>query len=292
MNAFYLINKPLWITSYDVIRDLKKQLQTRRMGHSGTLDPLASGLLLIAVWSYTKLLPYITDKTKSYNFEGTFNGVTESYDLGTEIEFCDPSLVENADKNFSKEKLEEILKKEFTGLVTQVPPKYSAVKIWGKKALLKMKDGEDFEVPSRKVEIFDIHVLEYDFPKISFEAFVAAGTYVRSIVYDLGQIFWTGGYVTKLDRHIIGKLSKESAQELDNLDTEKKVDLHDLFYYYTFIRLRVFELAALNDGKNFPCREELGKFDEDQILFVENSAREITHIVRYREGRLFAVKKV
>ena len=156
MNAFYLIDKPLGITSFDVIRILRKKLNIKRIWHTWTLDPLATWGLLIATWNYTKLIPFFEKDNKTYEFEISFDWVSDSYDLWTEVRY----LSEEEKKHFSweitKEKISEILRNNFSWEISQVPPKYSALKINWKKALEKVKSWEEFELKPRICNIFEI----------------------------------------------------------------------------------------------------------------------------------------
>lgn len=98
MNVFYLIDKPIWISSFDIIRDLRKKLDTRKMWHTWTLDPLASGLVLIAVWNYTKLIPYLEKDSKKYEFKIWLDGVSESFDLGTDVQYISEEKKVNSER--------------------------------------------------------------------------------------------------------------------------------------------------------------------------------------------------
>lgn len=234
---FYLINKPLNITSFDVIRVLKKKLNISKIWHTWTLDPLATGVLLIAVWNYTKLIPYFEKDTKEYEFSVKFDGISESYDLGTQISYISKEEQKEAEKIITKELIEKTIKDKFSWEIEQIPPKYSALKIWWKRALERIKNGEKFEIKSRKVNILNIELLGYKYPEANFKATVSAWTYIRSIAYDLWELFKTWWYVTKLKRTRVWSLDISLCQDLDNFKEEDNLDVDKIFKSKNFINL-------------------------------------------------------
>ena len=288
MNKFYLIDKPLDITSFDVIRILRKKLNTSKMWHTWTLDPLATGGLLIAVWNYTKLIPYFEKDTKEYEFSVNFDWISESFDLWTEVIFISESEQKKALKFITKEKIEDILKQKFTWTIMQVPPKYSALKLWGKKALDRVRLWEEFEMKSREVTIKEIELLDYSYPTATFRAVVSAWTYIRSIAFDLGEIFWTWWYVTKLRRTKIWALDIYLWQTLDDFDSEKHLDIKELFKNKSFISLEWEILEKINNGLKIYKEFDLEKWVD---LFVYDW-KEITNIVEYDSEKLFAKRKI
>jgi len=288
MNRFYLIDKPLNVTSFDVIRILRKKLNTRKMWHTWTLDPLATGGLLIAVWNYTKLIPYFEKDTKEYEFSVRFDWVSESFDLWTEVEFISEENQKKAENSITKEKIEELLKKIFTWTIFQVPPKYSALKLWWKKALERIKAWEDFEMKKREVTISSIELLDYKYPEASFRTTVSAGTYIRSIAFDLWELLWTWWYVTKLRRTKIWKLDIKLWQDLDNFDESKSLDLTELFKNKEFISLDEEVLVKINNWLKIKWKFPY-KIWEDLFVSIEN---EVTNIVYYDGEELKAKRKI
>jgi len=288
MNRFYLIDKPLNVTSFDVIRILRKKLNTRKMWHTWTLDPLATGGLLIAVWNYTKLIPYFEKDTKEYEFSVRFDWVSESFDLWTEVEFISEENQKKAENSITKEKIEELLKKIFTWTIFQVPPKYSALKLWWKKALERIKAWESFEMKKREVTISSIELLDYKYPEASFRTTVSAGTYIRSIAFDLWELLWTWWYVTKLRRTKIWKLDIKLWQDLDNFDESKSLDLTELFKNKEFISLDEEVLVKINNWLKIKWKFPY-KIWEDLFVSIEN---EVTNIVYYDGEELKAKRKI
>jgi tRNA pseudouridine55 synthase len=288
MNKFYLIDKPLNITSFDVIRILRKKLNTSKMWHTGTLDPLATGGLLIAVWNYTKLIPYFEKDTKEYEFSVNFDWVSESFDLWTEVIYISDAEKQKAKEFITKEKIETLLKQKFIWTLMQVPPKYSALKLWGKKALDRIRSWEVFDMKSREVTIKEIELLDYSYPTASFRAIVSAWTYIRSIAFDLGEIFWTWWYVTKLRRTKIWSLDIVLWQWLDDFDVDKFLDIKELFKNKSFINLPSEVLEKINNWLKIYGEFDLEKWVD---LFVYDW-KEITNIVEYDSEKLFAKRKI
>ena len=286
MNRFYLIDKPLNVTSFDVIRILRKKLNIRKMWHTWTLDPLATGGLLIAVWSYTKLIPYFEKDTKEYEFSVSFDWVSESFDLWTDVEFISEEDQKKAEKNITKEKIQELLKSHFTWKISQVPPKYSALKLWWKKALERIKAWEDFEMKSREVDIKEIELLDFNYPTANFKATVSAWTYIRSIAFDLGQYLWTWWYVTKLRRTKIGSLDISLWEILDDFDDNKDLEIKELFKNKEFIQLDDKVLEKINHWLKVTWNFDL-KTGED--LFVYDNEW-VTNIVEY-DGKILSAKR-
>ena len=244
---FFLIDKPLNITSFDVLRDLRKKIHIKKMWHTWTLDPLASGLLLVAVWDYTKLIPYFEKDTKEYEFTIALDWTTETLDLEKEVNFISDEKKQYFKENLKVENISEILKTKFSWEIFQTPPKYSALKIWWQKALDLVRAWVDFELKQRKVNILNIEIISFNYPYLTLRAEVSAWTYIRSIAYDLWEILWTWGYITFLRRTKIGKLDMTFAQKLEDFKLENKLDDKILFWKENFITLKDENLVKLDN---------------------------------------------
>ena len=244
---FFLIDKPLNITSFDVLRDLRKKIHIKKMWHTWTLDPLASGLLLVAVWDYTKLIPYFEKDTKEYEFTIALDWTTETLDLEKEVNFISDEKKQYFKENLKVENISEILKTKFSWEIFQTPPKYSALKIWWQKALDLVRAWVDFELKQRKVNISNIEIISFNYPYLTLRAEVSAWTYIRSIAYDLWEILWTWGYITFLRRTKIGKLDMTFAQKLEDFKLENKLDDKILFWKENFITLKDENLVKLDN---------------------------------------------
>ncbi len=286
MNRFYLIDKPIGVSSFDVIRNLRKKLNTRKMWHTWTLDPLATGGLLIAVWNYTKLIPYFEKDRKTYEFKLNLDWETDSYDLAEEVRYISKEFQEKYKKELTIEKIKQILKDRFSWKITQVPPKYSALKIDWKKACDLVREWKDVEIKSREVEIFDIEVLGYNYPELHLKAEVSAGTYIRSIASDLWEIIWTGWYVTFLRRTKIWSLDIWLSTDLEDFQEDSFLDIKDLFKNKEFITIQDEILEKLNNWIKVSWDFQY-KIWTDLFVYSDNK---VTNIIEY-DGKILIPKK-
>jgi len=287
LNKFFLINKPAWITSFKVISELKRKLGEKRIGHNWTLDPFATWVLFIAVWNYTKLLNYINQEDKEYKFEIMLDWVSDSYDIDTPINYIDEEKRKYAKENLTTNFIQEIISKNFTWKIKQIPPKYSAIKIDWKKALLKTKSWEDFEMKSRDIEIKEIEIIEFNYPSLIVRAKVSVWTYIRSIAYDLWQILWTGGYVKTLERTKIWEFSLDLCQNLETFDSEKSLD-ENLVFPGDLISLSDDILEKINHWLKF---EWIFNYEIWKKLFVFDWNM-ITNVVVYDWNYLIPERKI
>ena len=287
MNAFFLIDKPIWITSFDIIRQLKRIFQIKRIWHTGTLDPLATGLVLVAVGNYTKLIPYFEKDKKTYEFIVRLDGVTASYDLEQPVEYISQDKQEYFAKNLTQKNIEQLLQQHFFWEISQIPPKYSALKINWQKALEKVRKWQDFEMKSRASTIYEIKVLDFTYPEVKIRATVSAGTYIRSIAYDLWDMIGSGGYVTYLRRTKIEKFLVEEANKLEDFPEVKAFPIEKLFSNIPSLELSDHYVRRLNQW--LPTNTNL--WVEDWEYFVKNEWN-ITHVVKYYDWVLASVRKI
>lgn len=212
--ALLLVDKPSGWTSFDVVNKLRYALRSKlgikkiKVGHSGTLDPLATGLLIICTGKATKKINDLMGLDKKYSGEITLGASTPSYDKETE-----------PDEYFETSYLTEssILKAvlELKGEQMQVPPMYSAIKIDGQPLYKKARKGKTIVVPARPVTIYDFEIKEFELPLIKFEVHCSKGTYIRSLAHDLGKNLQNGGYLSDLRRISIGSYHINQARKLD-----------------------------------------------------------------------------
>jgi tRNA pseudouridine55 synthase len=213
--GFLNINKPKGITSFDVIRKLRRICGIKKMGHLGTLDPIAEGVLVVAISEATKLIEFLMKADKSYRATMVLGATSSTYDSEGEI-------VEVGKRVPELSEIEGNLKK-FVGEIDQIPPKYSAIKINGKKAYDLARKGKEFEMKSRKVEIQNIEIVKYDYPELVIDVDCGSGTYIRSLIHDLGQELKVGAYMIALLRTRVGKFDLDDSYTLKEVE-EKGIE--------------------------------------------------------------------
>ncbi|MBK6264797.1 tRNA pseudouridine(55) synthase TruB [Marivirga sp. S37H4] len=210
-----LIDKPLNWTSFDVVKKLKFALKVKKIGHAGTLDPLATGLLILCTGKMTKSIEKFQAQKKEYTGDFTLGHITASYDLETEPEF------KKEITGITKEQCIEVAN-SFLGEITQTPPIFSAVKKDGKRAYELARAGEKFELKSKQVHIEAFEITDFDPPKISFRIVCSKGTYIRSMANDFGEKLGVGAYLSSLRRTKIGEFSVDDAENLMKLVEKQK----------------------------------------------------------------------
>ena len=210
MEGIIVVNKTKGITSFDVIRKLKKILKTKKIGHTGTLDPLATGVMLVCVGKATKLASDLEAKNKIYIADFDIGYATDTYDVEGK------KIAENIIE-VSKENLEQSIKK-FIGNIKQVPPMYSAIKIDGNKLYHLARKGIEVERPKRDVTIEYINLLDFKNNKAKIETEVSKGCYIRSLIYDIGQDLGTYATMTALQRKQVGEYSLENSYNLEQIE--------------------------------------------------------------------------
>ncbi len=242
-SGILLIDKTKGCSSFDVVRDVRRFLDIKKVGHSGTLDPLATGLMMIAFGDGTKVLEYLLGFDKEYEVVAEFGSFSDTYDADGEISIYSDEVV-------FKDTIESEISLMYLGEIDQIPPKYSALKICGKRACDMMREGKEVYVSPRKVRIDAFEILEYKWPLVKFRVACSKGTYIRSLINDLGKNLGTAAYVKELRRTRIGDFSVENAcivKELSNKFDQCMMNL-DQFVpdYFKTYELSDFELAILN----------------------------------------------
>lgn len=203
--AIFLINKPLEWSSFDVVKFLRKRIRVKKVGHAGTLDPLATGMLILCCGKATKSISMIQDLPKVYTGEITFGKATSTYDAEGEV-------TEEADwDHITKEKIEKVLEQEFTGTVEQIPPMYSALKYGGKKLYELARKGEEVVRLPRQVTFHEHEILSFEPPKLVLRIKCSKGTYIRSLARDLGESLESKAFLSGLERTAIGDYLVEDA---------------------------------------------------------------------------------
>lgn len=219
MDGIIVINKEKEYTSHDVVAKLKKKLNISKVGHTGTLDPNATGVLPILIGKGTKFSKYLINHDKIYEVELELGKKTDTADIeGKVIE------EKNVDEKYIKENLLQVLE-SFVGKQEQIPPMYSAIKKNGKKLYEYARAGEKVEIEPRKIEIYKIDLNKYDKNIISFVVSCSKGTYIRSLCEDIAGKLNTVGYMKNLKRLQVGKFNIKDAVYIDDIDL-KNVNEH------------------------------------------------------------------
>ena len=209
-NGIIPINKPSGWTSFDVVNKIKHMVKPLKVGHLGTLDPMATGILLVTVGKATKLFDLMQEKQKTYIAEFEFGKLTDTLDITGEV-------IENREvTNISLEMLESSTK-NFIGEIDQIPPKYSAKSINGKRAYELARNNVEFEIPAKKVKVFGIKVLDFNGKTFKLEIECGSGTYIRSIGRDIAQELGTIATMTSLIRTKVGSIDIENAHDISNI---------------------------------------------------------------------------
>lgn len=211
MDGILLVHKPLHLTSHDVVDRIRKLLKTKKVGHFGTLDPLATGLLLIAVGKATRLFPFYSKHDKLYRGRIRLGFSTDTYD-------AEGKPTSSEIKSYPEKKRVEQSMHEFLGKIDQVPPPYSAKKHQGRPLYAYARQNKRIDTPPAKVVIHSFQLLAYDPPHIDVTVHCSSGTYIRSLAHDLGQILGCGAHLAGLQRTAIGPFLLEKSYLLEDLE--------------------------------------------------------------------------
>ncbi len=214
--GFLIINKPTGWTSFDVVGKLRSITKIKKIGHCGTLDPLATGVLIVAVGrEATREIDRFHLLPKTYIAKAKFGCTSDTYDIEGEV--VETKLPENF--SLAKEYIQSELTR-FIGTIEQMPPIFSAKKINGVAAYKLARQGKEVELKTATVEIFSIDILNFNYPEIELQIHCGSGTYVRSIIHDLGQALKCGAIMTDLVRTAIGKSTLDHATNIDTINNE------------------------------------------------------------------------
>jgi tRNA pseudouridine55 synthase len=213
MNTFeegqvILINKPLHWTSFDAVRKIRNMIRIKKVGHAGTLDPLATGLLILCTGKFTKKINEYMAKEKEYTGTFTLGATTPTYDLESE-----PANFQPID-HLTEEAIHKMTGL-FKGDILQVPPAHSAIKVEGKRVYELARKGKEVKLEPRKVTILDFDITKIEMPVVHFRVVCSTGTYIRSLANDFGQALGCGAYLSSLCRTRIGEFKLEDAMSIE-----------------------------------------------------------------------------
>ncbi|OGO42487.1 MAG: tRNA pseudouridine(55) synthase TruB, partial [Chloroflexi bacterium RBG_16_57_9] len=211
------IDKPAGMTSHDVVAAVRRAAQEQRVGHAGTLDPMATGVLLVCIGSATRIIEHLQAHPKTYRADIRLGMATDTYDAEGQVTYESPSF------NVDRDQVEEALA-GFRGIIQQVPPMYSALKRDGRPLYELARAGIEVEREPRTVEIFRLEITHWAPPVVQVEVQCSKGTYIRSLAHDLGQKLGVGGHLSGLVRLASGRFTLDRAESLTSVEDSFKND--------------------------------------------------------------------
>lgn len=253
ISGVVFLYKPQDVTSFQTLHPIKKEIGTKKVGHTGTLDKFASGLLIVLIGTMTKLNRFFSTLDKCY--EATFF-------FGLETDTLDPEGTVIAEGDIPSEEAIKRAVRKFIGPISQSPPKYSAIHIAGKRAYQRAEEGENIEIPSRTVFIHDIRILEYTPPRLRVRIECSKGTYIRSLARDIALACNSRGYVETLCRICVGPYTLDEAVARDQFDPDKDI----VGGIHCFQRLPNVTVLHINDGYAHRIKTGQSIFDSFFII--------------------------
>lgn len=295
-SGFILLDKVAGETSFKALFPLKRVFSTKRVGHAGTLDLRASGLIIAATGRATRLLPYVEAKDKCYTFRLHLGYETDTLEW-------DGDVVEQGDSWVVNRAALEAILPQFTGDIDQVPPRYCAVKIDGRRASDWAERGKDFEMKPRRIHIESLKVVGEggvtegcsgkEFATFDIECVCSKGTYVRALGRDIARALGTCGCVSQIRRHRIGKVSVESAVRGEDLTREHLKSVEQVLDF-PVVKLDDDQMAVIRKGNWIPWREAIegverqqGRGDDcERLVFAADANGNVLSVCRYEPGRI------
>lgn len=261
------INKPAGLTSHDVVDKVRWIVDTRRVGHTGTLDPLATGVLLVCVGRATRLAEYLVGRRKRYTATVRLGQETDTFDTEGQIVAESPITCTRSEINTALD--------GFRGEITQQVPSYSAIKVNGEPLYRRARRGEHPERPVRQVTVYELDILEWDSPLLKIDLLCSTGTYIRSIAHDLGQALSCGGHLAELNRVSIGDFLLQESVPLHELNRENWPDhllpMEVAVGHLPRVDVPVKEAVKLYHGQ--PVQTPDQRKDGDLVQVFDNQSR-------------------
>jgi tRNA pseudouridine55 synthase len=251
VSGVLVVDKPIGLTSHDVVQVIRRGTGIRRAGHTGTLDPRASGVLVILIGPAVRLSEYVSASDKRYQATIRLGSSTDTYD--SEGTITSSASVDDITEDYFNEVLQR-----FVGEIEQVPPPYSAVKVQGRKAYDMAREGEEFELIPRIINVYSLEILEWALPEVVIDVYCSSGTYVRSLANDLGKELGTGAHLVGLRRTKSGRFTLRDAVPLRRLQ-----EAFDAGNWYRFL------IPAAEAMADWPMVE----LDADQVELVRHGHR-------------------
>jgi len=266
MNSWINIYKPKGYTSTYCTNVLKSKFKLKKIGHAGTLDPLAEGILPIAIGEATKSIPYLSETKKTYFFEATWGEETDTLDAEGEVinsSIILPKLID----------LQKIIKK-WIGETEQTPPRYSAKKINGERSYNLARKKVNFQLQKQKIKIFNIRVVSHSGNKTCFFVTCGNGTYIRALIRDIAYALGTYGYASQIVRYRYGQFSKKTSLNMDFVIKNLKKDelpkylleINKVLIHIPFINLKDKRIKLIKNGMKVSMLEEFGEIDHKKLI--------------------------
>lgn len=286
MDGIVNINKPVGITSHDVVARVRKLLKQRRVGHAGTLDPAASGVLPICAGQATRVAEYLSESGKAYRATIIFGVVTDTYDSEGTI----TRTASTAD--LTRPTIEAMLP-AMLGEQMQVPPRYSAIKLHGQPAYKRARAGEDVAMEARPVTIYRLDIIDWQHPALTLDIECSKGTYIRSLAYDLGEKTGCGAYLDALVRTRSGPFSLSDSITLEQLAQAAEQGTVDKLLYPADKALEQYPALVLNEetsarvrhGNAFHVEEEPDRVLEQKIVRVYDDKEQFVAVAEWDDER-------
>ena len=259
MDGIILVNKPKNVTSRDVVNEIIKKFHTKRVGHTGTLDPIATGLMVICINKGCKLVPLLTNHDKTYLATVKLGIKTDTYDITGKV------LEENNNYSLSKEELINTLN-SFKGTYMQEVPIYSSIKVNGKKLYEYARNNIPVELPKHEVNIYDINLVDYNNDTFSFRVSVSKGTYIRSLINDIGNKLSIPMTMIDLRREIVGDFNIENAKKIEDINESDIIPIKDAIKMKQVIVDDPVLLKKISNGVRLD-----NIYNSDYVMFINNN---------------------
>ncbi len=283
MNGIVVIDKPKGVTSHDVVGMMRKRFGTRRVGHTGTLDPMATGVLPICIGNATRAADMLIESDKEYVAEFVLGKTTDTLDIEGEV------LSESEVTVTEAEVREAVLK--FVGKISQIPPMYSAIKKDGKKLYELAREGKEIEREARDITIYSIDILRVDLPTVEIGVKCSKGTYIRTLCDDIGKALGCGATMTALRRTATAGFTADKAYTIEEIDAledkgEALLPTDKLFHRYEAISLNEKQTRSITNGVQMTWREA----SEGEMYRLYSHEGKFLCISQLRDMKLVLIK--
>lgn len=277
MDGILLLNKEIGYSSFQYINKAKRIINASKVGHSGTLDPFASGLLIVTVNKATKVNQFIESLSKEYIATLKLGIKTDTLDL-------EGNIIDRKEVPILNEELIINTLNKFKGKIKQIPPMYSAIKVDGKRLYDLAREGKEIERKEREIEIYDIELLSFSNDEISFRVSCSKGTYIRTLGEQISEELNTYGHLISLTRTKVGNFKVEDAYKLDELDNFKLIDTIDALSHFKKLKLNDEMIQRVKNGHKLKFNIE-----EDEVLIVDKDNNIIA--IYEKDGVIYKSKR-